>query len=188
LAILRSVRRSSGQPRGDGAVGWIGFQVHRHPLTCGSLRGWSSLETGFAICPIGAVIVVLSAAIPLLVSGSVCRSGDGRARQLRCRYAAVPADRLHSSYGGRDAPTLLLCGLGAGSGMAPAHILCVTGVVSPEEQGSRACLINVVPFRRRRSCSRSQPLSRAPRLVPGGTRKQRFDASIRDFRPAQVLP
>jgi MFS family permease len=141
LGILRSSTLVRANLAVMGLSAWIGFQFIA-TLYMQQMRGWSALETGFAIAPIGAVIVVLSPRIPLLVGRfGVPKVVMAGLASFAVGYALFLPIGLHSSYAAAMLPTFLLCGLGAGLGYGPANILGVTGV-APEEQGLAGGLIN----------------------------------------------
>jgi MFS family permease len=119
---------------------WIGFQFIT-TLYLQQLRGWSALETGLAIFPAGALVVLLS---PVAVS-QIPRFGVSRLIvaglvSIAFAYLLFLPIGLESSYLAM-LPTFLLAGLGFALAFGPINI-AATGGVAPEEQGLAGGLVN----------------------------------------------
>jgi EmrB/QacA subfamily drug resistance transporter len=142
LGILRSgnlVRANLGAMALFG--GWVGFQFVT-TLYLQGIRGWSPLETGLAIFPGGALVVLLSPAIlPLisrlgttrLIAVGLLSAGAGYALFLRIG--------LDSTYLIDMLPTFLLAGVGFALAFGPLNVAATSGVAA-EEQGLAGGLLN----------------------------------------------
>jgi MFS family permease len=120
---------------------WIGFQFIA-TLYMQQLRGWSSLETGFAIFPAGALVALLSPRIaPLIGRFGVTRLVVSGLSSIVLAYVLFIPIGLDSSYAFGMLPTFLLAGLGFGLAFGPLNIAATNGV-APEEQGLAGGLVN----------------------------------------------
>jgi EmrB/QacA subfamily drug resistance transporter len=121
--------------------GWVGFQFIL-TLYLQQLRGWSALETGFAIFPAGFLVALLSTRIaPLIGRFGVSKLILVGMTSLVAAYALFLPIGLHSSYWAAMLPTFLLGGLGFGLTFAPLNIAATNGV-APHEQGLASGLLN----------------------------------------------
>jgi len=121
--------------------GWVGFQFIA-TLYMQQLRGWSPLETGFAIFPGGLLVALLSPRIAALVG----RFGVMRLILVGltftvAAYALFLQIGLHSSYWATMLPTFILAGFGFALAFGPLNIAATTGV-APQEQGLAGGLLN----------------------------------------------
>ena len=107
-ARATSCGRTSARWRSS--AGWVGFQFVTTLYLQGVL-GWSPLQTGLAIFPGGALVVLLSPAILPLIAPVRDHQAD-RSRPLRRgrRLRALPADRARLTYVADMLPTFLLAG------------------------------------------------------------------------------
>ncbi len=120
---------------------WIGFQFIA-TLYMQQLRGWSSLETGIAIFPAGALVAVLSPRVGSLVGRfGVTRLVVTGLSSIVLAYILFLPVGLDSSYTFGMLPTFLLAGLGFGLAFGPLNIAATNGV-APEEQGLAGGLVN----------------------------------------------
>jgi hypothetical protein len=120
---------------------WIGFQFIA-TLYMQQLRGWSSLETGLAIFPAGALVAILSPRIaPLIGRFGVTRLVVSGLSSIVLAYILFIPIGLDSSYAFGMLPTFLLAGLGFGLAFGPLNIAATNGV-APEEQGLAGGLVN----------------------------------------------
>ena len=120
---------------------WIGFQFIA-TLYMQQLRGWSSLETGLAIFPAGALVAVLSPRVaPLIGRFGVTRLAVAGLSSLVVGYVLFLPIGLGSSYALGMLPTFLLAGLGFGLAFGPLNVAATSGV-APEEQGLAGGLVN----------------------------------------------
>ncbi len=120
---------------------WIGFQFIA-TLYMQQLRGWSSLETGLAIFPAGALVAFLSPRVaPLIGRFGVTRLAVAGLSSLVFGYVLFLPIGLHSSYALGMLPTFLLAGLGFGLAFGPLNVAATSGV-APEEQGLAGGLVN----------------------------------------------
>jgi MFS family permease len=121
--------------------GWVGFQFIL-TLYLQQLRGWSALETGFAIFPAGLLVALLSTRIaPLIGRFGVSKLILVGMTSLVAAYALFLPIGLHSGYAAAMLPTFLLGGLGFGLTFAPLNIAATNGV-APHEQGLASGLLN----------------------------------------------
>jgi EmrB/QacA subfamily drug resistance transporter len=121
--------------------GWVGFQFVL-TLYLQQLRGWSALETGFAIFPAGALVALLSPRLaPLIARFGVARLILAGMISLVAAYALFLRIGLDSGYAAVMLPTFLLAGLGFGLAFGPLNIAATNGV-APEEQGLASGLLN----------------------------------------------
>src|SRR5262245_18856135 len=89
---------------------WIGFPVIA-TLYMQQLRGWSSLETGLAIFPAGALVALLSPRVaPLIGRFGVTRLAVAGLSSLVLAYILFLPIGLESSYAVAMLPTFLLAG------------------------------------------------------------------------------
>jgi EmrB/QacA subfamily drug resistance transporter len=141
LGILRSSTLVRANLAAMVLAAWIGFQFVA-TLYMQQLRGWSSLETGFAIFPAGFLVAVLSPRIaPLVGRIGVPKLAVAGLLSLAVGYALFLPIGLHSSYAAAMLPTFLLGGLGFALAFGPINIAAVSGV-APEEQGLAGGLLN----------------------------------------------
>ena len=106
------------------------------------LRGWSSLEAGFAIFPAGLLVALLSPRIaPLVARFGVTRLVLAGLTSLVAAYSLFLPIGLHSGYAGRMLPTFLLAGLGFGLAFGPLNIAATNGIAA-HEQGLAGGLLN----------------------------------------------
>jgi EmrB/QacA subfamily drug resistance transporter len=140
LGIFRSSTLVRANLAVIGLSAWIGFQVIA-TLYMQQLRGWSALQTGLAIVPVGLMVTLLAPraglfvgrfGVPKLVVAGLLSASVG--------YALFVPIGLHSSYWGAMLPAFLLCGVGFGLAYPPTNIAAVMGV-APEEQGLAGGLI-----------------------------------------------
>jgi EmrB/QacA subfamily drug resistance transporter len=121
--------------------GWVGFQFIV-TLYLQQLRGWSSLETGLAIFPGGALVAVLSPRIaPLIMRFGVTRLIVAGMVSITAAYALFLPIGLHSGYAAAMLPTFILAGLGFALAFGPLNVAATNGV-APEEQGLAGGLLN----------------------------------------------
>jgi EmrB/QacA subfamily drug resistance transporter len=121
--------------------GWVGFQFIL-TLYLQQLRGWSALETGFAIFPGGALVALLSPRVAPLIG----RFGLNRLilfglTSLVAAYALFLRIGLHSGYADVMLPTFILAGIGFGLSFGPLNVAATNGI-APEEQGLAGGLLN----------------------------------------------
>jgi EmrB/QacA subfamily drug resistance transporter len=142
LGILRSqslVRANLGAMMLFG--GWVGFQFIA-TLYLQQLRGWSALETGFAIFPGGLLVALLAPRIaPLIARFGVTRLILAGLSSTAVAYSLFVPIGLHSSYAASILPTMLLAGLGFALAFGPLNIAATNGV-APMEQGLAGGLLN----------------------------------------------
>jgi EmrB/QacA subfamily drug resistance transporter len=120
---------------------WVGFQFIL-TLYLQQLRGWSALETGFAIFPAGFLVAVLSPRIaPLIGRFGVTRLILVGMSSLVVAYALFLRIGLDSGYALVMLPTFLLAGLGFGLSFGPLNVAATNGI-APEEQGLAGGLLN----------------------------------------------
>ena len=121
--------------------GWVAFQFIL-TLYLQQLRGWSSLETGFAIFPAGLIVALLSPRLaPLVGRFGVHRLILVGMTLLVPAYALFLRVGLHSGYAGAMLPTFLIAGLGFGLAFGPLNIAATNGI-APHEQGLAGGLLN----------------------------------------------
>jgi EmrB/QacA subfamily drug resistance transporter len=121
--------------------GWVAFQFIL-TLYLQQLRGWSSLETGFAIFPAGLIVALLSPRLaPLVGRFGVQRLILVGMTLLVPAYALFLRVGLHSGYAGAMLPTFLIAGLGFGLAFGPLNIAATNGI-APHEQGLAGGLLN----------------------------------------------
>jgi EmrB/QacA subfamily drug resistance transporter len=121
--------------------GWVGFQFIL-TLYLQQLRGWSSLETGFAIFPAGLIVAVLSPRLaPLVGRFGVHRLILVGMALMIPAYALFLRVGLDSSYATAMLPTFLIAGLGFGLAFGPLNISATNGI-EPHEQGLAGGLLN----------------------------------------------
>jgi hypothetical protein len=121
--------------------GWVGFQFVL-TLYLQQLRGWSALETGFAVFPAGALVAVLSPRIaPLVGRVGVTRLVVIGMTSLVAAYALFLRIGLDSGYASVMLPTFLLAGIGFGLSFGPLNIAATNGIAA-EEQGLAGGLLN----------------------------------------------
>ena len=141
LGILRSSTLVRANLGGMALAAWIGFQFIA-TLYMQQLRGWSSLETGLAIFPAGALVAVLSPRVaPLIGRFGVTRLAVAGLASLVLGYVLFLPIGLGSSYVLGMLPTFLLAGLGFGLAFGPLNVAATSGV-APEEQGLAGGLVN----------------------------------------------
>jgi EmrB/QacA subfamily drug resistance transporter len=121
--------------------GWVGFQFIA-TLYMQQLRGWSPLETGFAIFPGGLLVALLAPRIATLVG----RFGVMRLILVGLTFTVAAYSLflqigLHSSYWATMLPTFILAGFGFALAFGPLNIAATTGV-APQEQGLAGGLLN----------------------------------------------
>ena len=142
LGLLRSgalVRANLGAMSLLG--GWIGF-LFVATLYMQQLRGWSALETGLAVFPAGAVVVLVTPRVaPLVARFGVTRVILAGLASHALAYALFVRVGLHSGYAAALLPTFLLVGLGFALAYGPLNIAATAGI-SPEEQGLAGGLVN----------------------------------------------
>jgi MFS family permease len=120
---------------------WIGFQFIA-TLYMQQLRGWSSLATGLAIFPAGALVAGLSPRIaPLIGRFGVTRLAVAGLSSIVVGYILFLPIGLDSRYVFAMLPTFLLAGLGFGLAFGPLNVAATSGV-APEEQGLAGGLVN----------------------------------------------
>jgi EmrB/QacA subfamily drug resistance transporter len=121
--------------------GWVGFQFIL-TLYLQQLRGWSSLETGFAIFPAGLIVALLSPRLaPLVGRFGVHRLILVGMALMIPAYALFLRVGLDSSYATAMLPTFLIAGLGFGLAFGPLNISATNGI-EPHEQGLAGGLLN----------------------------------------------
>jgi EmrB/QacA subfamily drug resistance transporter len=142
LGILRSGSLVRANLAGMSLFGaWVGFQFVL-TLYMQQLRGWSSLEAGFAIFPAGLLVALLSPRIaPLVARFGVTRLVLAGLTSLVAAYSLFLPIGLHSGYAGRMLPTFLLAGLGFGLAFGPLNIAATNGIAA-HEQGLAGGLLN----------------------------------------------
>jgi hypothetical protein len=142
LGILRSgslVRANLGAMALFG--GWVGFQFIA-TLYMQQLRGWTPLETGFAIFPAGVLVAVISTRMaPLVMRFGVTRLIIAGMVSILAGYALFLPIGLNSSYELAMLPTFLLAGLGFALAFGPLNIAATNGI-APGEQGLAGGLLN----------------------------------------------
>jgi MFS family permease len=121
--------------------GWVGFQFIL-TLYLQQLRGWSALETGFAIFPAGFLVAVLSPRMaPLIGRFGVTRLILIGMSSLVLAYTLFLRIGVDSAYASIMLPTFLLVGLGFGLSFGPLNIAATNGIAA-EEQGLAGGLLN----------------------------------------------
>ncbi len=121
--------------------GWVGFQFIL-TLYLQQLRGWSALETGFAIFPGGFLVALLSPRVaPLIGRFGVSRLILVGLTSLVAGYALFLRVGLHSGYADVMLPTFVLAGIGFGLSFGPLNVAATNGI-APEEQGLAGGLLN----------------------------------------------
>ncbi len=121
--------------------GWVGFQFIL-TLYLQQLRGWSALETGFAIFPGGFLVALLSPRVaPLIGRFGVSRLILVGLASLVAGYALFLRVGLHSGYADVMLPTFVLAGIGFGLSFGPLNVAATNGI-APEEQGLAGGLLN----------------------------------------------
>jgi len=141
LGIFRSSTLVRANLGAMALAAWIGFQFIT-TLYLQQLRGWSSLETGLAIFPAGALVAVLSPRVaPLIPRYGVTRLAVAGLLSLVLGYVLFLPIGLDSSYAFGMLPTFLLAGLGFGLAFGPLNVAATSGV-APEEQGLAGGLVN----------------------------------------------
>ena len=141
LGILRSATLVRANLGAMALASWIGFQFVV-TLYLQQLRGWSSLETGFAIFPAGLLVALLSPRVaPLIERIGVARLALAGLVSLASAYALFLPIGLDSSYAAGLLPTFLLAGLGFGLAFGPLNVAATSGVAR-EEQGLAGGLLN----------------------------------------------
>jgi sugar phosphate permease len=122
------------------SVGWGSARTLVSLL--GQLRGWSSLATGLAIFPAGALVAGLSPRIaPLIGRFGVTRLAVAGLSSIVVGYILFLPIGLDSRYVFAMLPTFLLAGLGFGLAFGPLNVAATSGV-APEEQGLAGGLVN----------------------------------------------
>jgi EmrB/QacA subfamily drug resistance transporter len=147
LPLVRlGILRSSSLVRANLAAmalfgSWVGFQFIL-TLYMQQLRGWSALETGFAIFPAGLIVALLSPRLaPLIYRFGVPRLILVGFLSLVAAYALFLPIGAHSSYVAAMLPTFLLAGLGFGLAFGPLNIAGTNGIAH-HEQGLAGGLLN----------------------------------------------
>ena len=142
LGILRSASLVRANLAAMSLFGsWVAFQFIL-TLYLQQLRGWSSLETGFAIFPAGLIVALLSPRLaPLVGRFGVQRLILAGLAMLVPAYALFLGAGLHSGYATAMLPTFLLAGLGFGLAFGPLNIAATNGI-APHEQGLAGGLLN----------------------------------------------
>jgi EmrB/QacA subfamily drug resistance transporter len=121
--------------------GWVGFQFIA-TLYMQQLRGWSPLQTGFAIFPGGLLVALLAPQVASLVYRfGVMRLILAGLISTVAAYSLFIPIGLDSSYWAAILPTVLLAGLGFALAFGPLNIAATTGV-APTEQGLAGGLLN----------------------------------------------
>ena len=121
--------------------GWVAFQFIA-TLYLQQLRGWSPLQTGFAIFPGGLLVALLAPRVATLVGRfGVMRLILVGLTSTVVAYALFLPIGLDSSYWTAMLPTFLLAGLGFALAFGPLNIAATTGV-APMEQGLAGGLLN----------------------------------------------
>jgi EmrB/QacA subfamily drug resistance transporter len=141
LGIFRSTTLVRANLAAMALAAWIGFQFIA-TLYLQQLRGWSSLETGLAIFPAGALVALISPRVGALIG----RFGVGRLTvaglvSISLGYVLFLPIGLDSGYAVAMLPTFLLAGLGFGLAFGPINVAATSGV-APEEQGLAGGLVN----------------------------------------------
>jgi MFS family permease len=141
LGVLRSstlVRANLGAMT---LASWIGFQFVA-TLYMQQLRGWSPLETGFAIFPAGLLVAALSPRIaPLIGRFGVMPLAATGLVSIVAAYGLFLPIGLSSSYPEAMLPTFLLGGLGFALAFGPLNVAATMGVPA-HEQGLAGGLLN----------------------------------------------
>jgi EmrB/QacA subfamily drug resistance transporter len=142
LGILRTgslVRANIGAMALVGA--WFGFQFIL-TLYLQQVRGWSALETGFAIFPAGLLVALLSPRVAPLIErfGAIRLAGFGLA-STAIGYGLFLPIGLDSNYALAMLPTFLFAGLGFALAFGPLNVAATNGV-APHEQGLAGGLVN----------------------------------------------
>src|SRR5213596_2500004 len=123
LGILRSeslVRANLGAMTLFG--GWVGFQFIA-TLYLQQLRGWSPLQTGFAIFPGGLLVALLAPRIAGLVARfGVMRLIFAGIASTVAAYSLFLPIGLHSNYWASMLPTMILAGFGFALAFGPLNI------------------------------------------------------------------
>jgi EmrB/QacA subfamily drug resistance transporter len=120
---------------------WVAFQFIL-TLYLQQLRGWSSLETGFAIFPAGLIVATLSPRLaPLIGRFGLQRLILVGLTLLVPAYALFLRVGLDSGYATAMLPTFLLAGLGFGLAFGPLNVAATNGI-APHEQGLAGGLLN----------------------------------------------
>src|SRR5438105_3689130 len=142
LGVLRSGSLVRANLAGMSLFGaWFGFQFVV-TLYLQQPRGWSSLETGFAIFPAGFLVALLAPRIaPLVARYGVTRLILAGMSSIALAYGLFLPIGLDSGYAGAMLPTFLLAGLGFGLSFGPLNIAATNGI-APEEQGLAGGLLN----------------------------------------------
>jgi EmrB/QacA subfamily drug resistance transporter len=142
LGILRSsslIRANLGAMTLFG--GWVGFQFIT-TLYMQQLRGWSPLETGFAIFPGGLLVALLAPRIaPLIGRFGITRLIVAGMLSTVVAYALFLPIGLDSTYVAAMLPTFILAGLGFALAFGPLNAAATSGI-APHEQGLAAGLFN----------------------------------------------
>jgi EmrB/QacA subfamily drug resistance transporter len=141
LGIFRSGTVVRANVAAMALASWIGFQFVA-TLYMQQLRGWSSLEAGFAIFPAGLLVAVLSPRMPSLIARfGVTRLAVTGILSTAVAYALFVPISLDSGYAGAMLPTFLFGGLGFALAFTPLNIAATSGV-APQEQGLAGGLLN----------------------------------------------
>jgi MFS family permease len=123
------------------AGGWFGFQFIA-TLYMQQLRGWSPLQTGFAIFPGGLLVALLAPRIaPLIARYGINRLILAGMVSTVIAYGLFLPIGLDSGYAVAMLPTMLFAGLGFALAFGPLNIAATTGV-APMEQGLAGGLLN----------------------------------------------
>jgi hypothetical protein len=121
--------------------GWFGFQFVA-TLYMQQLRGWSPLQTGFAIFPGGLLVALLAPRIaPLVMRFGVRRLVTAGLASTALGYALFLPIGLDSTYAAAILPTMIFAGFGFALAYGPLNIAATTGV-PPQEQGLASGLVN----------------------------------------------
>jgi MFS family permease len=143
LALLRTAPVIQANVGAMALLGsWLGtlFILTLHMQ---DVRGWSALETGLAVAPSGAVVVLLA---PRIVGPLVARFGappvilTGLIAATLAYLALLPLG-TDSSYATGMLPAFLLAGLAFTFAYGPLNILATNGI-APQEQGVASGLVN----------------------------------------------
>ena len=123
--------------------GWVGFQFVT-TLYLQGILGWSPLQTGLAIFPGGALVVLLSPAIlPLIGRFGTTRLIAAGLLSAAAGLRAVPADRARLDATSPDMlPTFLLAGRRLRPRVRARSTSPATSGVAAEEQGLAGGLLN----------------------------------------------
>jgi hypothetical protein len=142
LGILRSSRLVRANLAAMSLIGgWFGFQFIL-TLYLQQLRGWSALETGFAIFPAGLLVALLAPrTTPLVERFGASRLIAAGLGSTALGYALFLPIGIDSGYAAAMLPTFLLGGLGFALAYGPLNIAATNGV-APEEQGLAGGLVN----------------------------------------------